>query len=205
MAAASCDFPSDPPIKSQTPVIPPDSNPDSSKALLPLKGGNAWVYVVFPRLRPDQDPRLASAAQIMDDTIKYFEVPYTYHGNGPMPPTYAFPPILRNTRAGLAFYNKTHMEDTLTFTRPPSHAFTLPYPAKVGETWEDASGDVRAVLVSTDTLVYDWSNSFQWKVYRYDVFLRNQLNTTFYILPGSAIIRIEFKNYTFETISWRVL
>jgi hypothetical protein len=201
---ASCDFPSDPPLLPDDSGQPPDMTPDSTDVLLPLKSGNAWLYVAIPRMRPIQDPRYAMATPIMDDTVKYHEVPYVYSGTPQLPRTLAFPPVLRNTRAGLEFYDKINEEDTLRFTHSPEHRFTLPYPARRGTTWKSASGEVSVVLVSADTLVEDLNNVFSWRTYRYDVSVRNQLTTSFYIIPGTAIIRVETRNILFETISWRL-
>jgi hypothetical protein len=199
----SCDFPSDPPLitadNSDTPTIMPNLIRD----LLPLAEGVQWIYIVTPRSRPAQLPVSVSPRELSFNGEKYY---YLRYGTvmGPSGPMNAFPSFLRNDSTGLEFYLPVDPRDTLSIGRTPKHVFTLPYPARPGG-WNIAPKTEYAVrLTHVDTLINVYNTSIQLRCHRYEVGRNSLVLTTFYIVPGVCILRIEDDDMVFHTVAWQI-
>jgi hypothetical protein len=200
-----CDFPPEPPLKvGQQIMKEPVVIIDSARSLLPLKPGNKWSYIVVPKQGQVQLPLYISSTEIMFQGEVYYELRYIYF-NTPTP-TYAFPPLLQTTRRGIVFFERGMPQDTIILSRPPRQMFHLPYPEAVGTTVKDPKSEWIVTVTAKDTLIAVYNSSTTYRCYRYDIQHGNntQSRGTLYVIPGSAILRVDFDGYTFHTISWRI-
>jgi hypothetical protein len=196
-----CDFPEDPPLKPRV-TTPPTI--DTAHTLLPLNENVGWVYHVVVRGQQTQS-YITYAQQINMSSGSYYQVTYSYSHYAPPRTMLAFPQLLKNVDSGLGFYNMSAILDPLT--EVPKFRFMLPYPSEVGVKmeWTDTSKgtpvQVEVTVVSKDTTIADFTGAKR-SVYRYDVVEDRKDRTTYYVLPGKALLRIEMKDATFHTIAW---
>lgn len=197
---AGCAFPPEPPEKlpgSDQPDVP---EIDKASALLPLKPGNWWVYVVEGG-GPPQGPRLVVSKQIAYEGQIYYQLRY-FLDRGPIVHE-AFPLFVQNTGSGLKFFL---VQDTINIERAPRYAFTLPYPARAGLVTEEPTSGYRVAVVSKDTLVQGKPIGATYRCYRYDISLNQKHRHSFYVVPGSALVivesTIEQERYRFLTFGW---
>lgn len=197
-----CDFPSDPPLKPDTPVVPPVSTIDTAKALLPLRPGAGWVYYAVPRFGPPVSYITTITPEDLNGGT-WYRVVYTHTLMGPTRVVMGFPVLLRNLPQGLGFYSYFSPGDTTATSRPPRAQFVLPYPAKVDSVWNDTNfnNEYTVRVVAKDTTVADYSGLTH-KVYRYEIVEKGKDRTTMYVIPGKAIMRIEQQDVTFQTVAW---
>ncbi len=204
--AAGCEWPADPPLKSAVPQPPDTTDPaDTIKVLLPLDPRLSWTYVVTSNVRPPQAERRVSPVPIDWQNIRFYEVEYAYYTTSPgMQPLLAFPPILKNTRTGLSFFQLSNPQDSIVMTSPPRLAYHLPYPAKQGAIWNSPNEEYQVRLLNVDTLVTDFSTMMTFRVWRYRITRQRQLETEIYAIPGVAFLRVEDMMFRFHTIGWTV-
>jgi hypothetical protein len=193
-----CDFPEDPPLKSRT-TTPPTI--DTALTLLPLTENVGWVYHVIVRGQQTQS-YITYAQQIIMPSGAYYQVSYSYSQYAPPRTWFAFPPLLKNIDGGLGFFDMNTILDT-SQTKAPKVRYMLPYPADVGMKWTDTTrgSEVEVRVVSKDTTITDFSGAKR-SVYRYDVVEDRKDRTTYFVLPGKALLRVETKDATFHTIAW---
>jgi hypothetical protein len=200
-----CDFPSDPPIKSgDDPVITPPANPSGPAELLPLNEGNAWAYLVKPRVRPESSPIWVTPRKLEYRGETYFHLLYGIGGMGPSGFIQAFPSLLRSDSTGLHFYLPMGPNDTLSISHEPKHLFTLPYPALPGTITSSGTSQYSVTLTHIDTLMTIHASSIMLPCHRYEVSQNQRLTTVFYIVPGICFLRIEDDEALFLTIGWRL-
>lgn len=202
LLAGGCDFPSDPPIKA--PDVPDVvvSTIDTSKVLLPLRKGVAWLYYGVSK---NQFPQSydASAYEIKSNKGTFYRVTYSHTpGGAPPRPVFAFPSMLRNIPEGLGFYSLNGVMDT-SATRELYPAFVLPYPSQPGTVWRSSQpgSDISVRVAAKDTAIVDYIGETR-RVYRYEVVDKGRDTTTFYVLPGKALLRVEHPEATFHTVAW---
>ncbi|MDT8324902.1 MAG: hypothetical protein RRA94_12380 [Bacteroidota bacterium] len=200
---ASCDFPSDPPLRTTDVPDTPDTPPVQSGELLPLKSGNQWIYIAKGRMRPGTSPIATTARKLTFREQDYY---YLRYGPvmGPAGGMNAFPPLLANDSTGLRFYLPVDPEDTLRLTRTPVPLFHLPYPARPGAWTRMSYSDYSVRLTNRDTLVDLHDGSMQLPCHRYEVARSNRPAQVFYIVPGVCILRVEVDEIEFHTIGWRL-
>ncbi len=200
---AGCDFPADPPLK-QTPTPPPTPvTIDSARCLLPISLGNRWNYV--PVLKGGQVLPLNTAVltEISYQGKLYYEMKFAYRDNQPpYREEIPFPPLLQADSTNIRFYDRPSGLDSLGNLRAPELQFSLIYPAAVGMSWE--RGNTTVLVVAKDTSIMDYAGTRSYNTYRYDIKEHGIKQATFYIIPGSAILRMETPKVTFHTTSWRV-
>ena len=197
-----CDFPSDPPVRTHVaPVVVP-SMIDTSKVLLPLAKGISWLYYGVSKNQQPQSYE-TTAFETKSNRGTFYRVTYSHNQPGAPPrPVFAFPSMLRNIPEGLAFYSLTGVMDT-SQERQVYPAFVLPYPAQTGTVWRSSSpaSDYSVQVMAKDTAIVDYIGETR-RVYRYSVFDGGRDTTTFYVLPGKALLRIEHPDATFYTVAW---
>jgi len=198
-----CDFPSDPPIRDTDDTVDPLSSPAQHGDLLPLKPRHRWIYVADPYFRPSLSPTSAIARERVFGADTFYYLPYAFIPTGEKTPVPAFPPLLRNDSTGLQFYDPGIPGDTLRLRTAPIHRFTLPHPARLGAKMVFADQSVSVQVTAVDTLVSMRSfSSILLPCTRYEVTGRGRSTTTFYILPGICILRIETEHGVYHTVSW---
>ncbi|MBL0174086.1 MAG: hypothetical protein IPP94_02285 [Ignavibacteria bacterium] len=206
LAFARCDFPDDPPL------LKPDeltfkSRIDSARTLLPLSTGNIWKYEVLSRIDGRQSTQFAITIEATYSGSPYYHVNYLYFPIGASAPMQAFPPILQASNRGLSFFEWGSTTDS-TGTRLPRLNFTLPYPAVVGSEWRDVRSDFTVTVAAKDTAILSYDSLNTYRCYRYDVEKPHapgqRRRMSFYILPGSALLKIVDGDLTFFTTEWSV-
>ncbi len=204
---AGCEWPPDPPLKTEVPQPPDTTDPvDTTTVLLPLDTRLSWVYVVTSNVRPPQEARSISPVPIDWQSIRFHEVEYIYQTSNPpgLPPILAFPPILKNTRTGLSFYHLTNPQDTVVMTSPPRLVYHLPYPAEQGATWTSPNEEYQVRLLNVDTLITDINRMKTFRVWRYRITRQRQPETDIFAIPGVAFLRVEDMMFEYHTIGWTV-
>jgi len=200
---SGCDFPSDPPLRGADDDVNPPSDPVQHGDLLPLKPRHRWIYVADPYFRPSLNPESAVARELVYEADTFYYLPYAFIPTGEDAPVAAFPPLLRNDSTGLQFYDPGVPGDTLRLRTKPVHRFTLPHPARLGTNMVFADQTVRVQVTAVDTLVSMRSfSSILLPCTRYQVTGRGRSPTTFYVLPGICLLRIETEYGVYHTISW---
>jgi hypothetical protein len=202
---ARCDFPSDPPLKSNTADPPAIEPTDSTGVLIPLHRRVHWTYLVEVPMRPPSPPRIVSPRELEFEGSTFFYVPYAVAMGGPAAIQVAFPVLLRNDSLGLSFYQPMRSEDTIGITLRPKYMFTLPYPARVGRIYSGRNPEYSVRLTHKDTLITMYSHPVSLPCHRYEVWRGPRLTKVFYIVPGLCILRIEDEDrLLFHTISWSI-
>lgn len=202
-AMASCDFPSDPPLKPLIPAQPETYSIDSAHVLLPLTHGNMWSFLVASSVGPSQMASV-SRAQTLDYQGQHFALLRYYYVVGGGPFTSAFPPVLQNHTDGLHLFERGNPMDTVTLSREPKLAYVLPYPSMPGVRWSSPASEYSVLVTARDTLVQGFNDFSQHRCYRYDVEYRGRLKTVLFVKPGIAFIRIDTDNLAFFTTAWQV-
>ncbi len=202
---SQCDFPPDPPLKTDQPTTPPVVVPiDSARWLLPLKAGNTWSYIVTYDVGQVVPLTTATCAQLMFQGEVWYELRYSYYKGSPAETVYGFPPLLQQTSQGLYFYDRGVVQDTVLLSRSPKLRFVLPYPAQVGSLTRDPRADCSVLVVAKDTTVKVINTSQAFRCYRYDVIQSNEVRYTILAVPGSALLKITQDKFNYHTVSWRV-
>ncbi len=205
LAFASCDFPSDPPLKKVVPPPPPPPvfNIDSASVLLPLHPANKWSFIVVSYQSASQ---MASIAKILplDWQGDTFSLLRYYYWVGGGYPTAAFPPVLQNDSLGLHMYERGSSADTVTLSRAPKIAFVLPYPSAVGTTWSSAESEYTVRVAAKDTVITGYNDFTQYRCYRYNVDHRGRPKYVIHAMPGVAIMRVDYDNLVFFTTAWEL-
>ncbi|MDH7515350.1 MAG: hypothetical protein QHI48_05725 [Bacteroidota bacterium] len=203
IAAWHCDFPDDPPLKSN--VAPPPANTvgsiDSAASLLPLKAGVGWVYLAVPKLQSPQSS-VAWVSEVVVRGGQYYRVPYVFVTGAPPRLVSGIPILLRNAQRGIAFYDIN--DDTLREPgRQPRLMFQLPYPAEAGtrQVQPTTLGTATVTVTAKDTLIDDY-NGVPVRTYRYDVIDPDGESIVLYIAPGRAIMRVIRRDVVFHTLAW---
>lgn len=197
-----CDFPSDPPLKIDNPVVPPVNVIDTASVLLPLRQGAGWVYYAVPRFGPPVSYITYATPEELNGGT-FYRVVYYHTLMGPTRVVQGFPVLLRNQSQGLAFYSYYSAGDTTASSRPPRPQFILPYPAKADTSWIDTGFNTEYLVrvAVKDTSVADYTGLLH-RVYRYEVLEKGKETTTLYIIPGKAILKVEQKDMMFHTVAW---
>jgi hypothetical protein len=204
LLATHCDFPADPPLKSDV-VEPPAVEPtDSTGVLLPLHRGVEWVYVHETPPRPASLPRLVVPRPLDYDGVVYHYVPYVAFTGGPTGVDVAFPVLLRNDSLGLSFYQPLRIEDTSGITVRPKYMYTLPYPARSGRFYQGRNPEFAVRITHRDTLIAMQNHPVSLPCHRYEVWKGPRLATVLYVVPGLCILRVEDEHRVFHTINWRI-
>jgi len=203
-----CDFPSDPPLKTDNPVYDQTVfSIDSADGLLPLRTGNTWRYVVTsanPAAETKQNATDAMATEMMHKGRMYYLLRYVFVEKSTNTPLPAFPSLLRNTNFGLSFY-RSNSRDTLSpLTHPPELLYTLPYPADAGTIWNEPRSKYTVFVAAKDTLIYGYKSNIGHRCYRYDVRYMGFLVHRIMAIPGSALLKIDTGQNIFHSVAWKV-
>ena len=203
---AQCDFPADPPLKAGTdPVVNPPVKPELPENLVPLHSSNAWLIRVKPWSKPERQPVWVRPRALPFDGRTYYHLFYGIAEQGPTGNLQAFPPILRSDSSGLHFYLPRDPSDTISLSREPVYAYSLPYPAApkgfVGNPY--TSYDVR--LTHLDTVLTVEGTNMTFACRRYEVWRTARLRTVFYIVPGLCFLRVvDDDDGIYQTLGWNV-